>query len=246
MDAADVRRLPRRSSPTRRCRGQPCRSKWISASPHPVHNTPPVGDYSDGVIPRQKRFPCRGHSFRVTITWGGVPPRRPSRMHPHARTGGEEVSRTSGPAGGALTPLETPPSVCDGGVLVDSRPPRPALGRGCVIFTRFSCGRRPADAPTPGRRPRSAEPGVACCCGGRLAGAGAGRRPGIRVSRSQNVCPHRLTHDHSGSSVCRVPREPDPDWIIEQRRAIGDRVRAIREHVNLTQEQLAYQSGSRA
>jgi transcriptional regulator with XRE-family HTH domain len=44
-------------------------------------------------------------------------------------------------------------------------------------------------------------------------------------------------------SVCRVPREADPDWIIRRRQMIGERVRAQREHANLTQEQLSYRTG---
>lgn len=40
-----------------------------------------------------------------------------------------------------------------------------------------------------------------------------------------------------------MPREPTPDWIIQKRRAIGARVRAEREYANLTQEELAHQTG---
>lgn len=40
-----------------------------------------------------------------------------------------------------------------------------------------------------------------------------------------------------------MPREPDPAWILERRRLIGDRVRAAREDANLTQEELAYRTG---
>jgi transcriptional regulator with XRE-family HTH domain len=40
-----------------------------------------------------------------------------------------------------------------------------------------------------------------------------------------------------------VPREPDPDWIIEQRRRVGDRVREQRLYANLTQEGLRDASG---
>lgn len=40
-----------------------------------------------------------------------------------------------------------------------------------------------------------------------------------------------------------VPREPDPPWIIDQRRHIGVRVRQAREHADLTQERLADLSG---
>lgn len=40
-----------------------------------------------------------------------------------------------------------------------------------------------------------------------------------------------------------MPREPDPDWILQRRRLVGDRVRAAREYANLTQEQLSEQAG---
>ena len=40
-----------------------------------------------------------------------------------------------------------------------------------------------------------------------------------------------------------MPREPDPDWIIQRRRVIGDRVRRGREYADLTQEQLAHRTG---
>lgn len=40
-----------------------------------------------------------------------------------------------------------------------------------------------------------------------------------------------------------MPREPDPDWILRRRRAIGDRVREKRLHANLTQEGLRDISG---
>ena len=40
-----------------------------------------------------------------------------------------------------------------------------------------------------------------------------------------------------------MPREPEPDWIIQRRREIGDLVRAGREHANLTQEQLSHRTG---
>lgn len=73
-----------------------------------------------------------------------------------------------------------------------------------------------------------------------MTGLGTGH---VSASRSQNVCLGRLTHDHWGPTVCRVPREPDPDWILQGRRAIGERVRAQREYANLTQEQLAHQTG---
>ncbi|MEU0831321.1 helix-turn-helix transcriptional regulator [Streptomyces sp. NPDC005969] len=40
-----------------------------------------------------------------------------------------------------------------------------------------------------------------------------------------------------------MPREPEPDWILEQRRIIGDRVRSQRMRANLTQENLRDLSG---
>lgn len=53
-----------------------------------------------------------------------------------------------------------------------------------------------------------------------------------------------LTHDRLGLSVCRVPRRnPEPDWILEQRRIVGGRIRARRIDANLTQEELRDASG---
>lgn len=40
-----------------------------------------------------------------------------------------------------------------------------------------------------------------------------------------------------------MPRDPEPDWILQQRRIIGDRVRSQRMHANLTQENLRDLSG---
>lgn len=43
-----------------------------------------------------------------------------------------------------------------------------------------------------------------------------------------------------------MPREPaaeQPPWIVQGRRAIGDRVRECREYANLTQEQLEEAAG---
>jgi transcriptional regulator with XRE-family HTH domain len=41
-----------------------------------------------------------------------------------------------------------------------------------------------------------------------------------------------------------VPSAPPPDdWVLDQRRAIGDRIRAARLHANLTQERLAERAG---
>lgn len=61
--------------------------------------------------------------------------------------------------------------------------------------------------------------------------------------RSQNACLRRLTHDHAGIRFCRVPRDSDPDWILDSRRAIGERVRDGRMHANLTQEKLEELAG---
>ncbi len=40
-----------------------------------------------------------------------------------------------------------------------------------------------------------------------------------------------------------VPREPDPEWVIEQRQIIGNRVRRAREDADLTQERLEERAG---
>lgn len=40
-----------------------------------------------------------------------------------------------------------------------------------------------------------------------------------------------------------VPREPDPEWIVQQRQIIGDHVRRAREDAKLTQEQLWERAG---
>lgn len=43
-----------------------------------------------------------------------------------------------------------------------------------------------------------------------------------------------------------MPREPaaeQPPWLVQERRAIGERVRARREYANLTQEQLEEAAG---
>ncbi|QJT01798.1 helix-turn-helix transcriptional regulator [Streptomyces asoensis] len=36
---------------------------------------------------------------------------------------------------------------------------------------------------------------------------------------------------------------PPPDWVLTQRRAIGERIRAERLHAGLTQEQISIRSG---
>lgn len=42
-----------------------------------------------------------------------------------------------------------------------------------------------------------------------------------------------------------MPRkaDPDPDWILDQRKQLGERVRAARLHGNFTQERMAHDSG---
>jgi transcriptional regulator with XRE-family HTH domain len=40
-----------------------------------------------------------------------------------------------------------------------------------------------------------------------------------------------------------VPRDPQPDWVIERRRRIGIRIRNARLDADLTQEKLAEQAG---
>lgn len=40
-----------------------------------------------------------------------------------------------------------------------------------------------------------------------------------------------------------VPREPDPEWVTEQRQIIGNRVRRAREDADLTQEELEDRAG---
>ncbi|WP_308290084.1 helix-turn-helix domain-containing protein [Streptomyces cylindrosporus] len=37
--------------------------------------------------------------------------------------------------------------------------------------------------------------------------------------------------------------EPEPEWSVLRRRAIGDRIRTVRRHRKLTQEQLAHAVG---
>ncbi|PNG21404.1 helix-turn-helix domain-containing protein [Streptomyces cahuitamycinicus] len=36
-----------------------------------------------------------------------------------------------------------------------------------------------------------------------------------------------------------MPSAPPPDWILQRRREVGDRIRDARLHANLTQEKLA-------
>jgi transcriptional regulator with XRE-family HTH domain len=40
-----------------------------------------------------------------------------------------------------------------------------------------------------------------------------------------------------------VPHEPPPSWVLDQRRAIGDRIRTARMEAAITQETLAERSG---
>lgn len=44
-----------------------------------------------------------------------------------------------------------------------------------------------------------------------------------------------LTDDRVAHSVCRVPREPLPQWVLDYRRALGDRIRTARIRANRTQ-----------
>lgn len=48
----------------------------------------------------------------------------------------------------------------------------------------------------------------------------------------------RLTYNHAGHSVCRVPEDPPDDWIRRDRQRLGRRIKAAREERNLTQEQV--------
>jgi transcriptional regulator with XRE-family HTH domain len=40
-----------------------------------------------------------------------------------------------------------------------------------------------------------------------------------------------------------VPASDHPQWILDARRAVGDRIRIRRLHLNMTQESLAYEAG---
>lgn len=40
-----------------------------------------------------------------------------------------------------------------------------------------------------------------------------------------------------------MPAEPQPAWVLTRRRAIGDHIRAAREHANLSQEEAALRAG---
>lgn len=40
-----------------------------------------------------------------------------------------------------------------------------------------------------------------------------------------------------------MPSAPPPDWILARRRAVGDRIRELRQWRNLTQEKLADRAG---
>jgi len=40
-----------------------------------------------------------------------------------------------------------------------------------------------------------------------------------------------------------VPAPDQPKWIIDARRAVGDRIRVRRLHQNMTQESLAHEAG---
>ncbi|WP_308409559.1 helix-turn-helix transcriptional regulator [Streptomyces sp. A3M-1-3] len=40
-----------------------------------------------------------------------------------------------------------------------------------------------------------------------------------------------------------MPPNPQPDWVVVRRRAIGDQIRAARIHANLTQQRVAETAG---
>lgn len=40
-----------------------------------------------------------------------------------------------------------------------------------------------------------------------------------------------------------MPASDHPQWILDARRAVGDRIRVRRLHLNMTQETLAYTAG---
>ncbi|MEU1372966.1 helix-turn-helix transcriptional regulator [Streptomyces triculaminicus] len=40
-----------------------------------------------------------------------------------------------------------------------------------------------------------------------------------------------------------MPPTPPPDWVLTRRRAVGNRIRAVRLHRNLSQERLAELAG---
>ncbi|MEU8723499.1 helix-turn-helix transcriptional regulator [Streptomyces antimycoticus] len=40
-----------------------------------------------------------------------------------------------------------------------------------------------------------------------------------------------------------MPTDPLPDWVLQQRRRVGDRVRDLREEQGLSQERLAEMAG---
>jgi DNA-binding XRE family transcriptional regulator len=52
-----------------------------------------------------------------------------------------------------------------------------------------------------------------------------------------------LTRDLFRHSVCRVPADPPPDWVLLERRRIGARVSEARMRANLTQGKLCDKSG---
>ncbi|MFI0768646.1 helix-turn-helix transcriptional regulator [Streptomyces sp. NPDC021218] len=61
-----------------------------------------------------------------------------------------------------------------------------------------------------------------------------------RVAVAANL---RQTNDHCHPSVIGVPIDPLPDWVLQQRRRVGDRVRDLREERGVTQEKLAELTG---
>ncbi|KOT80635.1 hypothetical protein ADK48_21110, partial [Streptomyces rimosus subsp. rimosus] len=52
-----------------------------------------------------------------------------------------------------------------------------------------------------------------------------------------------MTAAYAAHSVCRVPPQDHPTWLLDERRALGDRIRERRMRQNLTQERLAERAG---
>src|SRR4051794_38439806 len=67
--------------------------------------------------------------------------------------------------------------------------------------------------------------------------------PAQPAPRSINARFTRLTYDHLRLSVCRVHLPDDDDWLLRERRAIGDRIRVRRIRQNLTQERVHLAAG---
>jgi DNA-binding XRE family transcriptional regulator len=54
-----------------------------------------------------------------------------------------------------------------------------------------------------------------------------------------------LTDDLHVFSVSQVPRRflPQPDWVLDHRRQLGERIRSLRRERRLSQDQLAERAG---